>query len=63
MFNKEFIAGIMDMYQCNQFAVDRDGNVFALKPEGQFPIPGLIFDTDTADGSVMRAAIESVKGE
>lgn len=56
-FNKEFVAHVMDLYGCNQLVVSRDGVVYALRPEGQFLVPGLVFDTDTADGTVATAAI------
>lgn len=62
MFNAEFMAKIAADYQCQQFVVSLDGQVYALKPEGQHLIPGLVLDTDTADGTVALAAIEKAAG-
>ena len=57
MFNKEFVSSIMDTYQCNQVVVNKDGQVFALRPEGQLLIPGFMFDTDSVDGTVTKAVV------
>ena len=57
MFNKEYVASVMDIYQCNQLVVCREGFVYALRPEGQMKIPGLMFDTHTADGELCSDAI------
>ena len=59
MFNKEYVRGVMDTYQCNQLVVAADGLVYALRPEGQMLIPGLVFDTDTADGTFTKAVIDA----
>ena len=63
MFNKEFVRGVMDLYGCNQLAVDDQGRTFAIKAEGQFLIPDFVLDTYTVDGSVMRDAVDIAKGE
>lgn len=57
MFNKEFVSSVMDTYQCNQVVVNKDGQVFALRPEGQLLIPGFMFDTDSVDGTVTKAVV------
>lgn len=62
MFNKEYVAKVMDMYQCNQLLVARDGQVYAPNPSGAHTlVPGLVFDTDTADGSLVAATIVKAK--
>lgn len=63
MFNAEYISKVMDLYQCNQLAVDRTGKVFALTAERQVFIDGLVFDTDTVDGALAAEAIAKAKGE
>lgn len=49
MFNKEFIAAILDLYGAQQLVIDREGKSYAFKPEGQWLIPGLQLDTDSAE--------------
>jgi len=64
MFNREFIAKVMDEYQCDILSVDRNGTVYAQiqsDDTGVFvsvPIPGLVFDTDTADGTAAARAAD-----
>jgi hypothetical protein len=62
MFNKEYISKVCDLYNCNQMVVDREGNVYALRAEGQLLIPGLVFDTTTVDGTLAQEAIDKAKG-
>ena len=57
MFNKEYVAHVLDLYGAQQLVVDREGQVFALRPEGQLLIPGFGFDTDTVDGTVAAAVL------
>lgn len=61
MFNTEYVGAVMDTYQCNQLVVNRQGQVFALAPHGQIEIPGMSFDTHTADGTLCSKAIATAK--
>ena len=62
MFNQEYVGKIMDLYGVNQLLVTRDGKVYAPNPAGAHnEVIGLMFDTDTADGSLVAAAIDKAK--
>lgn len=62
-FNKDHIAKVMDLYNCNRLFVDREGRVFAEQPHMPVLIPGMMFDTDTMDGTEALLAIENAKKE
>ena len=63
MFNDEYVSKVMNLYGCNQIAVDRSGKCFAMTPERQIEIPGFVFDTTTMDGTLAAEAIAKAKGE
>lgn len=57
MFNKEYVGHVLNLYGAQQLVVDREGQVYALRPEGQLLVPGFVFDTDTVDGTVAAAVL------
>lgn len=61
MFNAEYVGKVMNLYGCNQIAVDREGKCFAMTPERQIELPGFVFDTETMDGTLAQEAIDKAK--
>jgi hypothetical protein len=49
MFNAEYVRKVMNVYNCNQIAVNDKGECFAMAPERQVLIPDFVFDTDSMD--------------